>query len=526
MSLTLEKFAQAQKKYDFIPWLALKHHKTHKNESLEFHTHKYQKKIIFDKSPYLVIIKSTQNGITEYLLLRALAHAIKGMNIFYVLPTYDLASQFVKNRLDKTIQYTKYYRVLERAIKNHKAKRSESISLKDIGNGSIAFVGSNSPVGFTAFPADEIIIDELDRCNDTNIKMAVDRLSHSDYRWQIKVSNPTFVGKGIDIEYKESDKHEWHIKCQGGHWINLNWFKHIVEEIENNQYVIRDTEWTWNSERDIYPICDICGKPIDRMGPGEWNQLGEGKYRGYKITKLFSGKVPIVETLDRFQKGIVDPEMMQVFYNADLGESYTAKGSKIDIEMIMDCVQDYTYSKEDGMIIAGIDVGTYYHFVIKKMLPDQKIKTLYIGSVRDTSECIRILKEYNVKVGVIDANPETREARKISEKFKLMFLCYFGNVKNNNLNVESKTITVQRTPAIDAVKEAVLTKTIIYPKNILNEKEFLAHMQASVRVFNPEKMNAGQKGAYEWVEGNNPDHYLLATAYCLIARKLVVLFNR
>jgi len=405
-------------------------------------------------------------------------------------------------------------------------KQTESVKSKDIGLGNIAFVNSYSAVGFTEYPADEVIIDELDKCDPINIEMAQERLPHSEYRWQTKISNPTFKNMGIDAEYELTDKMEYFQKCEGGHRVRLNWFKHVVREIDDNRYVIRDPEFTRSSTQDIRPICDICEKPIDRRAPGLWVPQRESQKRGYRLTKLFTGTVSLVEMMERFQRGLQNDDILQRFYNADLGEAFTAKGSKIDRDMLLSCVKDYSYGVEDGVIIAGIDVGKSYNFVIKKMLPNGIMKTLLVGEVRETMELIAILKKFKIKAGVIDALPETREARKISRNFPLMFLCYFGQGKGDSIDIQRKTVTVQRTPALDAVKEAVLTNAITYPINIKGDENFISQMTASVRVFNPDKRSGGQKGAYEWVEGDLPDHYFLASAYCLIARRLIILLNK
>lgn len=524
--ITLEKYAAMQKRYDFMAWLVTKHHKNHKSNFLQFDTHQYLRKIYHDKSEYIVIIKSTQNGISEYLLVRALAHAIQGMRVFYVLPTYELVKRFVDERYEKSTQNTPYYRGLVRMAKEEMDnKMTESVKSKDIGDGNIAFVNSGSSAGFTEYAADEVIIDELDKCDQTNIKMADERLSHSDYRWRTKISNPTYRNFGIDAEYKNTDQLEWYVKCENGHSVNLDWFTHVVKEYDDGRYMIRDTEWSWESGRDIYPICDKCGAKINRHSDGEWVSHNESTKRGYRLTKLFSGTVTIAEILDRFNDGLSDDETMQRVYNADLGKAYTAEGSTITRDMITNRIEDYNYHVESGMIIAGIDVGKYYNYVIKKITHDGKLKTLKVGKERNTETLITILREYKIKAGIIDGLPETREARKIASKFPMMFLCYFGSAKKDSIDPRSKTVTVQRTSAIDAVKESLLTDKIVYPHNVGNDEEFISQMTSSVRVFNAEKKSGGQQGAYEWVE-DGPDHYLLATAYCLIAQRLLILMKR
>lgn len=517
--------AKVSKERDFLPWLAVKHHKTHKNNYLDFKKYPFQKQIYHDRNPYLVIMKSTQNGISEYCMVRAIANAIKGLRVFYVLPTFELLKRAVDERYTKSVQNTLYYKSLVKAVREEmEFKQTESVRSKDIGLGNIAFVNSFSSIGFTEYAADEVIIDELDKCDQDNIAMAWERLSNSDYRWQTKISNPTFKGFGIDNEFKDTDQKEWFCKCSAGHRVRPDWYKHAVEEIDKDKFVIKDPDFDWQSGKDINFICE-CGKPIDRSGPGEWVKKYQSHKSGYRLTKLFTGTVSTLELMDRFNKGLVDPVTMQRFHNADLGEAYTAKGSMVDREMISECVGDYQPGYQAGFNIAGIDVGSYYNFVIAQMLPNGKVKVLKADQVKDTEELIRILKEYKIKAGVIDGLPETREARKISNRFPLLYLCYYGSSKADSIDPINKTITVQRTPALDAVKEAILTKAVQYPINILGDESFIQQMTASVRVFNADKRIGGQQGVYEWVEGSQPDHYFHASGYCLIARRLITLFQ-
>ena len=520
-------YFEALKEENLLLWLALKHHKTHKRKKLDFSNHRFLIDIYKDKSPYQVIIKSTQAGVSEYQLVRSISHALNGMNVFVVFPTEVLVSRFVNERFNKSIQYTAYYKELERVIRENEKKRTDSMRMIDIGDGNVCYVGSNSEANFTEYPADVVIIEELDQCDLKNIKMAKERLSHSEYRWQLLISNPTYEGLAIDEEFADTDQMEWYVKADCGHWINLNWFEHIVKKIENNRYMILDKKWTRDSKRDIYPICHKCGKAVNRRNPGVWARKKKNKIkRGRRVTKLFSGTTSIFEMLQRFNTGLTNDTELQRFYNADLGKAFTPEGSKITRKMIMECVGDYSPGPEKGVVIAGIDVGTFYNFIIMRILPNGQLKTLLIGKDRSTDQVIEILKQYNVVCGIIDGLPETREAKRIASKFKLMFLCYFSQGKKDSIDLQARTLTVQRTATLDAVKEGIALKTIMFPGNTINNDEFIDHMTASTRVANKEMRAGRTKVTIDWVEGSKDDHWFLATGYCLIAKKLLVLLQQ
>jgi phage terminase large subunit GpA-like protein len=134
----------------------------------------------------------------------------------------------VKERIDKATLYSDYYRDL---LGDAEKKFAESVSMKQFGKGVIAFVGSNTAVAFTSFAADDVIIDELDRCNRENIVMAPERQSASLDKTNVSVSNPTFLKLGIDYEFRKSDEKWWNIKAPCGHWVQPDFFKHVVRQV-------------------------------------------------------------------------------------------------------------------------------------------------------------------------------------------------------------------------------------------------------------------------------------------------------
>lgn len=519
---------QNQFLYNHYPelFVAINHHKTHNNKRISFENRLYLKNLYLDKSDNIVVKKSTQCGITEWLILKSTMKSYSGRNVFYVLPTYTLVSRFVKNRIDRTIEYTQFYKAL---LKLKYGKFSESMSLKHIGKGSIAFVGSNASSGFTEFPADDVIIDELDECDQENLPMTDERLSASEDPQRIKVGNPTLQDFGIDNEYNNSDKKQWRIKCSNcGKWILPDFFTHIVKEVGDNEYILLDEEYDRKTSRDIHIICNYCNKPFDRFNDGEWITQDEYSHvSGYHISKLFSTKVTIKELVDRFNKGLTDDTKLQRFYNGDLGIAYTASGSKITKEMLDKCKQNYSMpSTTKNYCVMGIDVGSVLNVKINEILPNGKLRSVYIGKIPNDLNTIRYIKQlvkaYKVIVGCVDADPEINLAKNIC-LLKNFFRIHFKNVRKDILDAKNKIITVDRTSWCDNLKSKILTKMIYLPKNADKLKpldksglsEYYYHMTNPVRTFDEKKKS------YKWVEGGNPDHYFFSEILSIIAKKIL-----
>ena len=502
-------------------WLALYHHRTHKNKPLTFENHYYLKQIYLDQSDDICIMKSTQNGISEFLIVYATSELLQKRAVFYVLPTHELMYRFVSNRWEKSYIYSQFYRALSQQSKHELGKHFETKALKDIGGGVISFAGSQSEVPFTEFPADVLIIDEKDSCNQDHIAMGRERLDHSDVRRVITVGNPTITRYGIHEDYLESDQKLWVIKCSNcNKHIFPDFFMHIVEEVEDNVFIIRDSERDLNSPDDIRPICHHCNKPFDRFVNGEHvPKYTDRRKSGYQISKLYSGTSRLQDLIKNFNDGLVNDFKMERFYNADLGVPYISKGAKITRDMLNSVVSDYNMPShmKSGVCIMGVDVGGVIHVRIDQVLPDKTRRAVFIGVVHELQDLFDLCERFPVKAAVIDALPETRLSKSFSMTLPYAFRCFFGGEKKDSVNIKDKVVTVDRTQAFDVVKENYLLKRVSIPKNASSINGYYDQMMASTRVYDD------KRDRYKWDEGTADDHYMLAEVYMSIAEKILVM---
>lgn len=504
-------------------WLAVNHHRTHTNKKMTFKGHFYLKAILMDTAKKRVLKKSTQGGISECLIIISWNAANEGFVVFYVLPTDQLKNRFVSNRFEKSLFYTDHYRT-QRAIGRSQAYRKENIdnrSLKDIGKGVINFAGSGSDVPFIEIPADFFIVDEADKCDANRLQMGLERLGHSSDPHEIYVGNPTFVGSFLDQKFNLSTKSRWFINADCGHRIQIDFFKHVVRQVEDNTYVIRDKKFEIGVGRDVRPICDICDKPFDRFGYGEYvNEVDQAEFSGKHVSRLFSGASTLLGLVDNFSKALENDYKLQRFYNSDLGESFTAEGSRLTEQSLDDCV-DETYHMPESCTyptIAGIDVGTLCHIVIGLPVNDT-IRIVYVAEIpiQEPYEIIEIFKRFRVKIYVIDALPETRFARKLSSLYKVGFLCYYSQFKKELIvNVKDCILSADRTVSLDTLKESFVLQKMVLPANARSIKDLYDQMSSSVRSYNEEK------DRYEWVE-SGPDHYFHAFNYMCLAKKILTM---
>ncbi len=509
-------------------WLAVNHHRTHKNKPITFKNYEYLRGPFLDEADWIAVIKSTQNGFTEWATMKVLAKALQMRSVFYVLPTGALKDRYVKNRLDRSVQFTPFY---QEVMYNEERMRlrgrfSESMSLKHFGGGTIAFVGSNSAASFTEFPADDVVIDELDQCDQKNILMAEERLSNSEDPRRIYISNPTVDGYGIDTYWKQTDQKEWFIKCDHcGHWHVMDWFQTVVDEITESKYRVRDAAWDPDGDLDIRVMCPRCAKPNNRFVRGEWvKKYANRKKSGYHISKVFSSRAKLSYLMDNFIGGLSNEEKMERFWNADLGLPYTGKGSKITLAEIEALQGDYPNETKHpkNACIMGIDVGRRLNIVIGYIMDDGRVKVgAFLETPVEVPEVMKLVREYGVNVAVVDAQPEGHFVNKLKAAGPF-FACFYGDTAQKREPVDKfRNITVGRTESLDAAKEHISTSQLIFPMNTLTIPNVVQQLTAATRIFDPDK-NKG-RGGYRWTEGAKADHYHHGLNYMLVARRLLVL---
>lgn len=515
--ITTKTFGNYLEKKNKPLWLALNKHRTHNNKRMTLYKHHYLKEILMDTSRFRVLKKSTQGGISECLIIISWEAANSGKVVFYVLPTDGLKSRFVSNRFEKSLLYSPYYREQRSLSRSEEFKKVliDNQSLKDIGAGVISFAGSKSDIPFVEIPADWFVVDEADKCDARRLEMGVERLGHSSDPHEIYVGNPTFIGSFLDEKFSESTKSLWFINAGCGHKVQVNFFKHVVEQIGEYDYVIRDKDFEFGSGEDIRPICNTCEKPFDRYAYGQYVDQQKSDISGKHVSRIFSGTKTLINLVNDFTKGLENDYRMQRFYNSGLGESYTAEGSKVSSKLIEDNIGDYLMpAKDKGPCIIGIDIGNEIHIRINKMIKSGGRQAVYIGKVTELPEILSLCGRYNVVAGVIDAMPELRLARKFSHSKEGYFRCFFGGDKVDSINTKEKVITASRTMAIDEMKESIVTGKILFPRNILNQEEYMDQMQEPTRVFDEDREE------YIWVS-NRADHYFFAEVYCNLAEKLL-----
>ncbi len=493
-------------------------HRNNAGRVLSFDDKPWLRDLYFDNSRNIVVVKSSQCGLTEWALVDVFTLASRGIAGLYVLPTDDMRSTFVPNRIDLVMDRVPGYgkRVTGRGV--HK---TDQIGMKTIFNVNWKIVGSRSRKNFFEFPAGCIMIDEFDLCEQGNLQWAYDRLGAAEGGGYIrKIGNPTLQGFGIDHAFDNSDGKEWFVKCHCGHAQTLGWHTHFVGDESEPQL----------RHKTGRPICEKCHKTFDRLGVGEWvaarpEKVSKGEavpVSGYHISKLFADRrrLPIIRILHlKYVQALNNPLALQNFYNSDLGIPFGGSGTQIDWDILAGCVADYTPLKSGAGMFFGVDVGRILHVHIQEVLPSGIVRKHVIETVRDWDELHKLTERFGYVCGVVDALPETHAAEKFVKAHRGWLLAYYKTQPSGRFKIVHKdlTINIGRTVLLDITYNAWCNRMIEIPgtwKSIDNGN-FVKQMMAPVRRFD-EKANRGL-GGFVWDEGDKDDHHRHADAYAHLA---------
>jgi hypothetical protein len=501
-------------------WLATRHHRTHKGNALDLSTHSWQRGMLADPSRDKRAMKAVQCGVSEAMLVSAMACIDRGERVFWVFPTEAIRNRFVAERFDPVLQATPRYLASAMAARGRVRSghlEADATSLKQLGDAAIAFIGSNSPASFAEFVADWVFVDELDRCDQAMLTLARDRIGHSSVRGFYRVSNPSMIGCGIEALYSASDRKRWMIPCAHcGERQALEWAVNFVRQTDDGRYDLL-------SAKDG-AVCRKCGWEFDRFSVGgEWiaEQAGDGS-SGYHVSQLFSGSATVAELYADWERAQGNHSELQRFYNSVLGEGFKAEGAKLYPELLLRIIGQHGQSNIGERCIMGIDVGADIHVVIG----DQQGRILRLACLHGTNafnELQNMVQAYRA-TAVIDADYDPRTVRQFAERNQgKVYLCSYRTtetITDVDYRPSERLLLANRTQTMDDSHAAIIAGEVSLPRDAMTVPDFVDQMCAPTRI--EEKIDSrhgGTRSVFRWVEGSQADHYRHAFNYYRIGQR-------
>lgn len=391
-------------------------------------------------APYHWILKGAQLGFTEWAINIALYMIDKlRKDVLYVLPTGTTASDFSKARFGGALALSPYLKAL--------FTDSESVNLKQAGSRTLYIRGAGGKGNLVSIPVSCLILDEVDRMEQKQIWLALERLSGQLKKMVRGLSTPTLPNYGIHKLFLGGTQERFVFKCpRCSRQTFLEW-PDCVEIVGEHTTDARCAE--------SYLKCRDCKGKIDHREKPEFLKTGRfvpfnananPEVRSSHVSQLYSYTVSPGELVVAHFRGFGD-EMAEIeFNNSKLGRPFIGDGARVDETMIERSIG--THSKDDDRpshagrtITMGVDRGKLNYAVICEFFFDRwsldvnvaaKCKVLYelVFPESDFDRTVdELMRDWQVLCCVVDADPGPNEARRFARRFNaagdFIYLCRY-----------------------------------------------------------------------------------------------------
>jgi len=460
--------------------------------------HEYLIEPYQDTHPDQSELKATQMGLTSKAMLRVMYGARYGnyRGILYLFPSKSDVTDFSKGRIDPLIDENP-------DTIGAWLKDTDASNIKRIWNAFLYLRGMKSRVGLKSIPVDFIIMDELDEAPQNAVDMAMERMAHSEFKEILKLSNPTLPDYGIDKAFQETDQRYWLLKCEkcGDYTCLEDNFPDCLKTV--NGRVIR--------------ACQKCHAALN-PSIGQWvaKHPSITDKRGYHYSQLFSHYVEPADILHQFRT----TDNLTDFYNLKIGNAYVEAENRLSVQEILSlCAGHGIESSDPGPCYMGVDQGKDLHVVIGKRWGDKAGKIIHLGIYRDWEELDRLMDNFNIARCVVDALPETRNARAFAERFKSMiYMNYYNHHQKGSYawNEKEFIVSCNRTESLDASHREIINQEIILPRSSDIVEEFAKHMHNVAKKLEENEETGSKRYVYVKL---GPDHFRHAFNYEAMARQ-------
>lgn len=378
----------------------------------------------------------------------------------------------------------------------------------DIGNiarVAITMRGSMKRRQIISVPAAGVFIDEVDEHAPTNVRLIEMRTGGHKLKLSTCLSTPTFPEYGINALYLASSQGVWMVKCPACGKHNELKFKNIKPDPRSK---------TWA----IYCYKPGCGSRMNRFANGEYvHRYPDRPHRGFHISKLFSPRADLGDIIQSWKE---DPAECS---KSDLGLPYSVDSAGLSKSDILQAI-DHTWNMRTGddrvECTGGVDVGKKLHCRLSLRNPRTR-PMAWAGELDNFDELDDLIKRFNVRCGVIDAQPEIHSAMTLIERHPGWFRAFYDSNRRQKklavINLTEQTVTISRSLAMAKLIADTKEGRNKLCSEIRAMKDYRDHLEANIRV---EYLDTNQKTVVTYVRRGRPDHYAHAEIYDLVAQGL------
>lgn len=504
---------------------------------MNFDEHPWMPGMLDSTSRYNYSMKAAQMAVSSTALgVSLFTLDVKKKDVLFVLPSAGLAADFSKSRFGPILELSPYV--------NKMFVDCNSVGLKRTADTTLYVRGGKSPAGLKSVPVATLILDEVDEISDRSINLSLTRLDgqRPEDRLAWFISTPTFPNQGIHKLIQKSTRDHFFFKCPCcSKTTTLSW---------PDSFVVCGETANDPETKNSHLVCKECKKPLDHKAKSDWlgkgfwestNKDSDPDHRGFEINQMYSFMVDPAILAEFYLRGLQDDIAMMEFYNSRLGLPYAGEGAKVNDEQIDDCIRlhstsDIRVKNPEKVITMGVDQGKSYYAEIcewdinasewcRGINHVAKPKVIGIQKFNEfdrEQELGRLMREFNVWMCVIDADPHRVDASKFALAFPgHVTLCqYRSGVKGREMKADEYTegapiVTVDRTSWLSTSLTRFKTGSIALPADV--GLEYREHIKSMARHY---EKDADGNTIMKYIN-DGADHFAHARNYSEIALPLV-----
>jgi len=469
--------------------------------------HEYLIEPYQDDHPFQVEEKAAQMGLTTRAMLRTLylCRYAKFRGALYLFPSRTDALDFSKSRISALIDENP-------DDIGAWLKDTDSAGLKKVWDSWLYIRGMQSQVGLKSIPVDLVIFDELDEAPPNAVDVALERMGHSEHRLIHQLSNPTLPDYGICKAFQATDQRYWLLRCERcGHYTCMEDVFCEAKPPETPRCLVE------TSDGHVFRACEKCQAELN-PSKGQWvaKRPGVTDRRGYHYSQLFSNYIDPGDILRQYRT----TNNLTAFYNLKIGVGYVEAQNRLSVpEVLALCSDEGIASSDRGPCFMGVDQGKDLHVVIGRRTPNRAGEIVHLGVYKDWDELDRLMKVFNVGRCVVDALPETRNARAFAERFRgKVYLNYYNERQKGHYawNDREFIVSCNRTESLDAGHREIMDQKISLPKECEIVQEFAQHLHNVAKRLEEDQETGSKRYVYVKL---GPDHFRHAFNYEAMARQ-------
>ena len=501
-----------------------------KGEPFSFKDHEFQLRIAEETSKSVVITKPSQVGCSELIARMILARtAIEPLNVIYVMPTQNAASDFAKGRVNDIINESSYLSgLIDSSVDN--------VSVKKLGHSFIYFKGASKDSQAISTPADVIVADEYNYANETVVKQYQSRLNHSKHKERIFFSTPTLPGRGVSAMFDEAMQHYRLVKCDHcGHWSwpNLPHDIRVPGVVEIDWATLNKAKLAKMKYLEAYFACPKCGKaPNYEPEHREWvcrNPNDNYNTVGYAVSPC---DVPSIRHASDLVYERTEYARYVDFMNTACGLPYEDSESTYTYEELAACFTDQK-GGSNMVRVMGLDMGlecacTVWAVNYDGLMILEHVEMIPIGILEARRG--EIARQFRVSLTVVDSLPYTDTVMRMQVYDPNLYASVY--VRSRSVETYSlkryedrpeegrelvRQVNINRDPAFDAMMGHLRSGLMRFA--VPEHKEVLiAHFMDMTR---ERQYTADNEMRYTWVKSaKGEDHLAHSSCMAFIGAKM------